>query len=83
MVSLEFVAYIHYYRGGKAQALEDLKKAIRINPDIGFAHSSIGELYREKGDVRMAEAAYAKALEIDPNDEIAVTGLKRLRRLKR
>ena len=35
-------------------ALEEFKKAIELNPDDYVAHSNIGILYKQKGDIKKA-----------------------------
>jgi len=49
-------------------ALEKLNRAIKQDPDLALAHSSIAYVYAAKGMNDMAEAEYRKAIALDTND---------------
>jgi Flp pilus assembly protein TadD len=54
-------------RAGKsAGALEWLKKAVAIDPELGRAWINYGVALRRTGDVAGAEKAYRKSLEVEP-----------------
>jgi len=52
-------------------ALEDLKKAVALNPDLPDAQAYLGQVLQATGDPAAAAAAYQKALSANPNDFIA------------
>ena len=54
------------------------RKAIAIDPNYATAYFHRGVAYYEKGDKEQAIADYRKALEIEPSDQDAKEGLKRL-----
>jgi type IV pilus assembly protein PilF len=49
-------------------ALEKLNRAIKQDPDLALAHSSIAYVYAAKGMNEMAEEEYRKAIALDAND---------------
>ena len=49
--------------------------ALRRNPNLDVVHRALGDLYLNTGKDREAEAAYKRALEIDPNNVPALSGL--------
>jgi Flp pilus assembly protein TadD len=70
-------------RAGKTEeALDWLKKAVAIDPDLGRAWVNYGVALRRKGDVAAAEAAYRKALEVEPTAISAYQNLAALLRLR-
>ncbi len=60
-------------RGDEAEA--DLKAALAIAPKYVPALINLGGLYEERGDREQAKAAYARALEIEPDDALVLTRL--------
>ncbi len=69
-------------RGRTDEALDWLRKAVAIDPDLGGAWINYGVALRRSGDARGAEAAYRKALEADPNALSAYQNLSALLRLQ-
>ena len=49
-------------------ALEDLKKAVELNPNLPDVYSFLGQALQATGDPAGAAAAFQKALSADPND---------------
>ncbi len=60
------------------QAIEDLKKAITINPVQAISHSALGLVYMKVNDPKGAQAEFKEALRLDPEDALAKNGLKYL-----
>jgi Flp pilus assembly protein TadD len=86
---LTAIALFHSNRGAEAlrngrndQALEWLRKAVAIDPELGGAWINYGVALRRSGDSPGAEAAYRKALEADPNALSAYQNLAALLRLQ-
>jgi len=52
------------------QALLILDDAKRIDPDYYPIYNQRGLIYQYKGDLKKAEAAFKKALELEPNDPV-------------
>jgi Flp pilus assembly protein TadD len=68
-------------RAGRSQeALDWLRKAVAIDPELGRAWVNYGVALRRTGDVAGAEAAYRKALEVDPEGASAYQNLASLLR---
>jgi Flp pilus assembly protein TadD len=68
-------------RAGKgAEALEWLKKAVAIDPELGRAWINYGVALRRAGDVGGAEKAYRKSLEVEPTAISAYQNLASLLR---
>ena len=83
------IALFHSNRGAEAlrkgrndEALEWLRKAVAIDPELGGAWINYGVALRRSGDTREAEAAYRKALEVDPHALSAYQNLAALLRLQ-
>lgn len=86
---LTAIALFHSNRGAEAlrtgrneEALDWLRKAVAIDPDLGRGWVNYGVALRRAGDVKGAEAAYRKALEADPNAASAYQNLAALLRLQ-
>lgn len=58
-----------YYQDDTTSALSQLKDLTASASDYGPAWANLGLLYEATGDDDSAKAAYAKAEEVDPNDE--------------
>ena len=63
-----------------ADAKADLEKAIQLNPDYLAAYQNLGNLHEDLGDREAARATYLRALELKPNNAIALSRLAGLRR---
>jgi tetratricopeptide (TPR) repeat protein len=61
------------------KAIENLKRAVEIDPFSAIDYASLGSNYREKGDIDMAIAMYEKALALDPNMTSARENLEKLK----
>ncbi len=59
-------------------ALADYSKAIQINSRFALAYANRGDVYFKKGDKAKAVTEYRMALEIDPQNDVALNGMKRL-----
>ena len=59
------LATAYYAQGKLAPALDEVKQAISIDPDISDAFSLRGLIYDGMGDEGLAEASYRRALQID------------------
>ena len=53
------------------EAIAEFKKAIDLDPDFTAAHTSLGEVYLEIGQLDDAENAANAALKIDANSQSA------------
>lgn len=61
----------YYQKGQLSVALEEVRRALSFDPGNALAHSMLGLIYLDLGDRREAEASYAQALRLDPeNPEI-------------
>ncbi len=54
-------------KGQLDEAIECLKKAIELDPNLAVAHSELGLVLRIKGQLDEASACFRKAIELDPN----------------
>jgi type IV pilus assembly protein PilF len=52
-------------------ALEKLKKALSYNDSLSEAHNAIAVLYEEKGDTKLAEQHYSRAVKLDSSYGLA------------
>jgi type IV pilus assembly protein PilF len=62
------LAASYYQKGQLSIALEEVRRALQADPNYGLAHSMLGLIYLDLGDRREAEASYAQALRLDPNN---------------
>ena len=58
-----------------AEALEQFDALLELNPGLPYAHTSHGNSLLALGEITRAEASFHRALEIDPNQGIALAGL--------
>lgn len=65
---------------GEAAKKEEYESALRAfrellaeNPTLAGAYTGIGDVYERKGDLELAEPAYARAVALDPGDFLAVS----------
>ena len=56
----------YFQRGQMAVALEELREAIRLDAKYGVAHSIIGLVYADLGELPKAEAAFQLAITVAP-----------------
>ncbi len=67
---------IFYRRAGQLdKALEDVKRALSLRPDLAQAHVTLGDVHREKGEYQQAVASYRTAIAVDPNLAVAHNNL--------
>ena len=59
------------------QAIDACKKAIDLKPGSAFLHHLLGRSYRGTGEYALALREYTKALEINPDMQIAKIGIVR------
>lgn len=57
------------------EAEQHYLEAIRLDPQEAHHHALLGLLYARLGMIRRADAVYRQALQLDPNNEIALNGL--------
>lgn len=60
------------------ESLENYIKALNLEPNNADIHYNIGTAFQAKGDLLRAKKAYSKALEINPNQQEALTAIKNL-----
>jgi curved DNA-binding protein CbpA len=61
-----------------SRVLLELREATRIDPTNSICHSRLGEIYLKTNQAKMAKIHFTKALELNPQDEAALAGMKRL-----
>jgi tetratricopeptide (TPR) repeat protein len=67
---------ISAYQSGKlSEAIEHVRRAVAINPDVALYHCNLGEMCRLAGRLDDAIAAGRRALEIDPDYPTALSNL--------
>jgi type IV pilus assembly protein PilF len=49
-------------------ALEELREAVRVDPNYGLAHSIMGLVHANLGEDAKAEASFRRAVEVAPNE---------------
>jgi hypothetical protein len=66
--------------GRLAEAVEQYRTAVRLQPDAVMAHINLGGIHEEKGEMAEAEAAFRTAARIQPNFGLAHARLGNLLR---
>lgn len=61
-----------------AQAVLELRDALRLEPQNSRCHALLGEIYRRQNQQTMAKIHFNKALEFEPDNELALQGRQRL-----
>ncbi|WP_375228228.1 tetratricopeptide repeat protein [Roseobacter sp. S98] len=61
-------------------ALDDLQRALALNPNNYNAIFGLGVMFREFGDYERAAQAFGQVLDLHPHHENATTALEQLRR---
>ena len=60
------------YRGGRDDlAIENLRKSVSMNPDVGWVQDLLGQLLKEKGETDEAIKHFLEAIRIDNNNYTA------------
>lgn len=77
--------YVDQYRVSNSTSDIELAEnacatALTLNPQLHMVHTALGELYRRKGRIADAEAAYHRALTINSSDAQAMIGLSAIYR---
>lgn len=69
--------------GGTTRALELLREAVRIDPNLWEAHYDLGLVLAATGDLKAAEASLAEARRLVPDQEDPAYALAEIRRRRR
>lgn len=72
------IGMLYGKQGKKDQALAALDQAERINPNFAMTYVYRGNVYEVSGDFARAAQQYQHALQIEPSNEPAKTGMDRL-----
>lgn len=60
------------------RAILELRDALKIDPTNSVCHSRLGVIYLKTNQVTMARIHFNKALELNPQDEVALEGKRRM-----
>jgi curved DNA-binding protein CbpA len=61
-----------------SRVILELRDATQIDPKNSNCHSRLGEIYLKTNQAKMAKIHFTKALELNPNDEAALIGMKKV-----
>ena len=80
--------YGHFHRGTALiglerpdDALESLRQAVALRPDLTQAHGKIGNILNAQGDRRAAADCYRRVLEVEPENADAIGNLVMVNRI--
>ncbi|GAB4551232.1 MAG: type IV pilus biogenesis/stability protein PilW [Rhizobacter sp.] len=62
------LATAYYSRGQLTTALDEVKQALAVNPNLGDAYNLRGLIYAALGDDVLAQESFKRALQINPSD---------------
>lgn len=71
----------YYSNNNLAQAILELREALQLEPNNGRCHSLMGAVYLKQKQATMAKIHFNKALQLNPNDEIAQKGIEQIEKL--
>jgi tetratricopeptide (TPR) repeat protein len=71
-------AWMHHLKGDDAGGLADAEEAVKLTPNDAYCHGTRGAIYEKLGRRDDAIADYRTALALDPKDQEAIDGLRRL-----
>lgn len=74
-------AELAFRRQNYAQAILELRDALKIEPKNSRFHSLMGMVYLEQKQATMARISFDKALEFNPEEEMALVGKQRLQQM--
>lgn len=72
-------ATAYYMKGLYGPALDDLQRALILNPDNYNAIFGLGVMLQEFGDYSLAQDAFSQVLDLHPNHENASKALEQLK----
>jgi tetratricopeptide (TPR) repeat protein len=61
--------------GKTSEAIETLKRAIKINGQAASYHANLGEILRQAGELKEAQTVLERAVELDPKNSQALNNL--------
>jgi len=67
-------------RNNIEDAFRYLRKSVDLAPKVPYMWINLGALYRNQGKLKEAEIAYRNALEIDPENLVAISSAERIYR---
>jgi type IV pilus assembly protein PilF len=62
------LAISYFERGQRDTALEEVKQALAVSPNLGAAYNLRGLIYASIGELRQAEESFQRAQQLDPRD---------------
>ena len=68
----------HESLGKFPEAIREMREALKFEPKSSECHSRLGAIYLRAKQLTMAKVHFNQALKLNPNDEIAQAGLRRL-----
>ncbi|OUC12941.1 MAG: hypothetical protein B0A82_19495 [Alkalinema sp. CACIAM 70d] len=74
-------AEVAFKKQNYAQAVLELRDALKIEPKNSRFHSLMGMVYLEQKQATMARISFDKALEFNPEEEMALVGKQRLQQM--
>jgi curved DNA-binding protein CbpA len=80
---------VHYLRRAQdlmaknqwAQARVELQDALKLEPSNSRCHSLIGVVYLKQNQITMAKVHFDRALQLDPKDETALAGKRKIEKV--
>lgn len=70
--------YVHQLEGRLEDAERDNVIALQLEPKLTYAHSNMGAIAEQRGEIVAARKHYKKAIELNKDNTHALDGLKRI-----
>lgn len=65
-----------------AAAVQELRDALKLDPQNSHCHALMGEVYLRQNQPKMAKVHLTQALKLDPQNAMALDGVNKLKRLE-
>lgn len=65
------------------QVIKELRDALKLNPNSSRCHGLMGQAYLKLGQITMAKVSFRRALELNPQETQAVTGMETITKAER
>jgi Flp pilus assembly protein TadD len=77
-----YLGNLFYAQEAYGDALEQFRKAQRLDPNMAIAYVCMADAYHGLGEMALADAHYQRAVEVESDDQCAQENLIRWRKIK-
>jgi protein O-GlcNAc transferase len=70
--SMHLIGVVHTQRGDYANAVRQIKAALKIGPNVADAHNNLGNALKKLGRLEEALSSYKRAIALKPDDALSL-----------